>query len=195
MNQLLEKYNEFKSIINYTVEYEFDNGDTLCFKLKQVDFPHLIGLHKLIDIPVIRQFNDKTKKKISAKYIIARIKKGDILTDAIIRNSKYFPQIENRYEQFSKDNILTLSYTDVIVDFDPTLINSSLKAKYILFEQKDTHGYNHLCIAEDASCKKYTESFFYEPSDLYIRKQKTLKIRNVRIYDDKDVLYMEDTLL
>jgi len=195
MNKLLEKYDEFKSIINFTIEYEFENGDILCFKLKQVDFPHLIGLHKLIDIPIIRQFNDKKNKKIGAKYIIGRIKKEDKLTDDIIRNSKYFHKIQNRYEQFSKENILTLSYTDVIVDFDSSLINSTLNAKYILFEQKNKQGYNHLCIAEDLNCNKYTESFFYEQSDLYIRKQRTLKIRNVKIYDNKGDLYMEDTLL
>lgn len=51
--------------------------------MKPTDFPHLIGLHKLIDIPIIRQFNDKMNTVIGAKYIISRIKKEDLLTESI----------------------------------------------------------------------------------------------------------------
>ena len=194
MNQLLEKFNEYKSIVNYRMEYEFENGDIVDFKFKQTDFPHLLGLHKLIDIPVIRQFNDRNNVTVSAKFIISRIKKEEQLTENIIKNSIFFPDIQQRYEKFSKENILTLSYTDVIVDFDATLIKSNLRANYILYEQKDNYGYNHLCIAEDVKGKKYAESFFYNPADIYIRNQNTLKVRNVKIYDDKGNLYLEDIL-
>ena len=54
MNQLLEKFNEYKTFVNYKMVYEFENEDVLEFKFKQSDFPHLIGLHKLIDIPIIK---------------------------------------------------------------------------------------------------------------------------------------------
>ena len=64
MNPLLEKFNDYKMIVNYTMEYEFENGDKIEFKLKQADFPHLIGLNKLKDIPVIRQFNDKKIQRL-----------------------------------------------------------------------------------------------------------------------------------
>ena len=131
MNGLLEKFNEYKSIVNYQVEYEFDNGDTIEFKLKQTDFPHLIGLHKLIDIPVIRQFNDKKNVTVSARYILSRIKKEELLTESILKKSVYFPTIEQRYEKFSRENILTISYTDAIIDFNAKLIGSNLKANYI----------------------------------------------------------------
>lgn len=59
LNQLLDKLNEYKSIVNYRMEYIFEDDFAISFKLKQTDFPHLLGLHKRIDIPVIRQFNDK----------------------------------------------------------------------------------------------------------------------------------------
>ena len=51
MNELLEKFNEYKEISNYRIKYTLINGDVIDLKLKQTDFPHLIGLHKLIDIP------------------------------------------------------------------------------------------------------------------------------------------------
>ena len=192
MNRLLDKFNDYKSISNYRMEYEFENGDRIGFKLKQADFPHLIGLHKLRDIPIIRQFNDRNNPTVSAKFILSRIKKEELLTEDIIRGSSYFPEIEQRFEEFCKEKILSLSYTDAIVDFDATKIGSSLQASYVLFEKRET-GYNHLCIAEDSFSEKYAESFFYNPTDRYIRNQNIVKIRTVTIYDDKGSLYLKDT--
>lgn len=194
LNQLLDKFNEYKLIVNYHMEYIFADDSVISFKLKQTDFPHLLGLHKLIDIPVIRQFNDKNNRAISAKYIISKIKRQELITESIIRKSIYFPDIEVRFNSFSKENILTISYTDAIVDFNASLIGSNLKAKYILFEKKK-QGYNHLCIAEDGNDKKYAESFFYNSTDLYLRNQRIIKIKRIRIYDDSGKLYLEDSLL
>lgn len=175
------------------MEYIFENDLVISFKFKQTDFPHLLGLHKLIDIPVIRQFNDKKNLVVGAKYINSKIKRQELLTESIIKKSIYFPDIEIRFNNFSKENILTMSYTDVIIDFNASLIRSNLKAQYILFEEKEK-GYNHLCVAEDGSGKKYVESFFYNSTDLYVRNQKTLKVKCIRIYDNLGVLYMEDVL-
>lgn len=172
MNLLLEKFNNYKEIVNYRMEYEFENGDIIDFKFKQTDFPHLIGLHKLKDIPVIRQFNDKNNQTISARYILSRIKKEDLLTDRIIKNSIYFQEIEERYNRFDIQNILTLSYTDAIIDFEAAKIGSSLQSNYILFEEKGL-GYNHLCIAENSNTKRYAESFFII-KQIFILKIKTL---------------------
>lgn len=166
MNQLLDKFNEYKSIVNYRMEYIFEDDSVISFKLKQTDFPHLLGLHKLIDIPIIRQFNDKNNLVIGAKYINSKIKKQELLTENIIKRSIYFPDIEVRFNSFSKENILTMSYTDAIVDFNAFLIGSNLNAKYILFEKKN-QGYNHLCIAEDGNGKQYAESFFHVRSKTY----------------------------
>lgn len=193
MNRLLDKFNDYKSITNYCIEYILEDCSAIRFQLKQADFPHLIGLHKLIDIPVIRQFNDKKNKVVGAKYINSKIRKEELLTENIIRKSAYFPDIEFRFDHFCKENILTLSYSEVIIDFNASLIGSSLKAKYILFEQKG-EGYHHLCVAEDQTGKYYVESFFYQPTDLYLCKQKTMKIKSIKIYDKAGNLYFEDVL-
>lgn len=182
MNLLLEKYNEYKSINNYRMIYELDNDDIIDVKFDKNNFPHLIGLHKLIDIPVIRQFNDMSNKTVSAKYIISKIKKEHLLTDYTIRNSTYFSNIEDRYTNFNRNNFLSLSYSDAIVDFNPNLAGSSLKSDYILFD-KCKLGYNHMCIATDKSCNNYIESFFYEPSDKYLNKQKIVKVNKIIIFD------------
>ena len=191
MNLLLEKYNEYKSIVNYRMVYELDNDDVIDVKIYKNNFPHLIGLHKLIDIPVIRQFNDLNNKTVSAKYIISKIKKEDLLTDSIIRTSSHFANIEDRYNNFSKNNFLSLSYTDAIIDFNPNLIGSTLKSDYILYEQFN-EGYNHMCIATDKLCNNYAESFFYEPSNKYINRQTIVKVRKISILDNKGNEFVSD---
>ncbi len=74
MSGLLNKFYEFKSIVNYKFVYDLEDGQIVDFKIKQKDFPHLVGLHKLIDILIIRYFNDKNNQTVSAKYIISQIK-------------------------------------------------------------------------------------------------------------------------
>ena len=192
MNNLLQKYNEYKDITYFRIKYSLANGDVIDFKLKQTDFPHLIGLHKLIDIPIIGQFNDISNTTVSAKFLISKIKKESQLTEKIIKNSVYFPSIEKRYENFSKENILTLTYTDAIVNFNASLIGSKLLGDYILFENRQSQGYNYLSVAKDAKQKRYAESFFYNPTDIYIRNQTIEKVIKVEIYDKKGNLYLEE---
>ncbi len=165
MNLLYDKFLDYKQIANYRVEYELDNGISLSVKLELSAFPHLIGLHKL--------------------------------TDSSVRASQKFCDIEDRYNNFSKENLLSLSYTEAIVNFNPSKIGSTLKSDFILFERKDS-GYNHLCIATAvpfvySDC--YPESFFYRPNDMYIANQTIVKVREVRIYDQNNKIYLEDTLI
>lgn len=192
MNGLLEKFHEYKEITNYRIKYTLSNGDVIDFKLKQTDFPHLIGLHKLVDIPIIGQFNDISNTTVSAKFLISKIKKESQLTESIIKNSLYFSDIEQRYDNFSKENLLTLTYTDAIVNFNASLIGSKLHGDYILFESQKSQGYNYLSVAKDAQQKRYVESFFYSPTDLYIRNQNIVKVSKVEIYDKDGNLYLED---
>ncbi|SFO03660.1 hypothetical protein SAMN04487831_106130 [Pseudobutyrivibrio sp. UC1225] len=197
MNLLYDKLLDYKQIANYRVEYELDNGINLSVKLELSAFPHLIGLHKLTDMPIIRRFNDPNDKVVSAKYITQKIKQQKILTDSSVRASQKFCDIEERYNNFSKDNLLSLSYTEAIVNFNPSKIGSTLKSDFILFERKGA-GYNHLCIATAvpsvySDC--YPESFFYRSNDMYIANQTIVKVRKVKIYDQNGKIYIEDTLI
>jgi hypothetical protein len=197
MNSLYDKFLDYKQIANYRLEYELDNGLQLSVKLELSAFPHLIGLHKLTDIPIIRRFNDPNDKVVRAKYITQKIKQQKMLTENSIRSSQKFCDIEDRYNNFSKENLLSLSYTEAIVNFNPSKIGSTLKSEFILFEKKDA-GYNHLCIAtavpqEYTNC--YPESFFYRPNDMYIANQTIVKVRKIKIYDPNNKLYLEDTLI
>ena len=124
MNDLLQKYNDYIRLKNCRAEYMLSNGTIINVTYKEENFVHLLGLHKLIDIQLIQLFNDKNNKKVRAKYIISRIKKAKF-TDAMVKNSVFYKDIEERYENFSYDNLTTLNYTDAIINFNPSIINSN----------------------------------------------------------------------
>ena len=131
MNDLLQKYNDYIRLKNCRAEYMLSNGTIINVTYKEENFVHFLGLHKLIDIQLIQLFNDKNNKKVRAKYIISRIKKAKF-TDAMVKNSVFYKDIEERYENFSYDNLTTLTYTDAVINFNPAIIKSKIKSDYAI---------------------------------------------------------------
>lgn len=193
MDILLQKYKEYLRVKNCRVDYLLANGTTIDFTYKEENFIHLLGLHKLTDIQLIQLFNDKNNKVVQTKYIISRIKKG-LFTDAMVKASSFYSEIEDRYENFSYNNLTTLSYTDIIIDFDPTLINSKIKSTYLLYEKKANQSYNHLGLAFDSKSQtRYIETFFNDQSDNYIKGQMKEKIKGYTIYTPDNQIIVQDS--
>ena len=193
MNDLLQKYNDFLRLKNCRAEYLLSNGAMITFTYKEENFIHLLGLHKLIDIQLIQLFNDKNNKIVRTKYILSRIKKNTF-TDSTVKASIFYPKIADRYEAFSYDNLTTLTYTDAIINFDPTLIHSKITSDYLLFEEKPNHEYNHLCIAKDAkSNSRYIETFFHQTSDMYIKGQTIVKVKAFTLYTPDNRIIVTDS--
>lgn len=193
MNDLLAKYNEYIRLKNCRVEYLLTNGMIIDFTYKEENFVHLLGLHKLEDIQLIQLFNDKNNKKVQTKYIISRIKK-EKFTDAMVKASVFYQDIASRYENFSYESLTTLTYTDAIIDFNPSLINSKIKSDYLLFEEKKNSEYNHLGIAVDvATQKRYIETFFHQSSDMYIRGQQNVKVKSFTLYTPDNQIIVSDS--
>ena len=153
MSGLKAKFDDFSKITECKMHYEFCNGFLLDFQFKKTNFPHMIGLHKLKDSGVIQAYLGKAG---FANQLLSKIKKG-ALTEADIKSSKYFSQIKRRYEEFTLENLFSLSYTDVIINFDITKVQKSklTKTKFILFEKNSKNENRHLCIAGNQ-----TEGFF-----------------------------------
>ncbi len=193
MNVLLEKYNDYLRLVGCKIEYELEDGTILTVEYKKENFPHLIGLHKLQDIQLIQFWTDRSNKSVKLKDILKSIEK-EKLTDSKVNGSIFYKKIEKRYENFSYENLTTLNYTDAIINFNPTLVNSSMKSDYILFEEKPIVGeYNHLGIALDPnSGNRYFETFFHEYTDSYIKGQKIVKIKAFRIIDPEGNVLVED---
>ncbi|WP_461811445.1 hypothetical protein [Faecalimonas sp.] len=182
MDNLLKKYYDYIRLRNCRVEYLLSNGIIINFTYKEEYFIHLLGLHKLADVKLIQLFNDKNNKKIQTKYIISRIKKNKF-TEAMVKASVFFPDIESRYENFSYDNLISLTYTDAVINFNAGLIKSKIKSDYILFEKKDNNEYNHLCIAKDINTNsRYLETFFHQKTDMYIKGQTIVKVKGFTLY-------------
>lgn len=192
MNNLLKKYNDYMRLNNCTVEYEFCDGNKISFTYKEDNFLHLLGLHKLTDIQLIQFWLDRNNKTVKMDTVINKIIKMQF-TDTMVQQSFHYPKIKDRYEKFTYDNLTTLNYTDAVVDFDSTLINSKLKSKYILFEEKDFE-YNHMGIALDVmGGYRYVETFFHEPTDKYIAGQTIVKVKKFTLYDSNRNVIVEDS--
>lgn len=190
---LFHKYKDYIRLKNCRVEYLLSNGIIIDFKYKEENFIHLLGLHKLTDIQLIQLFNDKNNKKVQTKYIISRIKKGKF-TDSMVKASVFYPEIESRYENFSYNTLTTLTYTDAVINFNPTVINSKIKSDYLLFEQKPNNEYNHLGIAEDPNTRnRYIETFFHQSSDMYIQGQTVEKVKSFTLYTPDNQIIVTDS--
>lgn len=193
MDNLLQKYNEYMRLKNCRAEYMLSNGRIIDFTYKEENFIHLLGLHKLTDIQLIQMYNDKSNKKVQTKYVISRIKKNKF-TDAMIKASVFYKNIAERYDNFSYENLTTLTYTDAIVNFNPLLINSKIKSDYILFEEKANKEYNHLGIGIDPQTnKRYIETFFHQQSDMYIKNQTIEKVKSFILYSPDNKVIVTDS--
>ena len=193
MDGLLQKYNDYKRLKNCRAEYVLSNEMMIDFTYKEDNFIHLLGLHKLKDIQIIQMFNDKDYKKVQTSFIISRIKKS-LFTDAMVKSSVFYEEIAERYESFTYENLITLTYTDAVINFDPKRINSKIKSDYLLFEEKENHEYNHLGIAKDPiSNKRYIETFFHQSTDMYIQNQQLVKVKSFTLYSPDNQIIVTDS--
>ena len=192
MDKLLEKYNDYMRLENCRAQYKLVNEQYIEFYYQEENFAHLLGLHKLKDIQLIQFWQDKNNKSVKLKEVIRRIK-NSTFTDEMVTSSVFFPKIKERYDNFSYDNLTTLNYTDVIINFNPTIIKSKIKSDYLLFEKKNENEFNHLGIALDKkSRKRYVETFFNHPDAMYISGQKIVKVDSFTLYDAGGKIIVED---
>jgi len=192
MNKLLEKFNDLKKLNNYTFSYLLEDGSNITFKLSQYNYPHLLGLQKLEDIPIIGRFNDPNDKKIGAKIILSLIKK-EVITYETIANSAYYPKILERFEFLSSESMLSLSFNEVIVDFDRSILTTLLKSDYLLIEKKDL-GWLHLGLVISNGIY-VPETFFFDDTGYYQRGQKVIKVKEITIRDAHgNIVLFEDKI-
>lgn len=193
MNDLLQKYNDYMRLNGCKAEYELLDGTKLEVLYQEENFAHLLGLHKLKDIQLIQFWLDKSNKTVKLQTVIKRIK-NETFTDEMVKNSYFYPMIRNRYESFSYDNLTTLNYTDAVINFNPSLINSKIKSDYILFEERPKNEYNHMGIAMDNKTgTRYVETFFHQSTDMYIAGQKVVKVKKFTLYDSNDKVIVVDS--
>ncbi len=181
-------------LVGSRVEYELADYTVITATYREDNFPHLIGLHKLKDIQLIQFWLDRSNRTVKLVDVIKKIKNEEF-TDSDVTSSCFYAGISDRYNAFSYENLTTLNYTDAIIDFNPVLMGSSLKADYILFEERPGGEYNHMAIANDPLRGRYIESFFHEKSKNYINNQTVVPIRRFTLYDKNGELVVTDTFI
>ena len=192
MDKLLEKYNDYMRLENCRAVYALANRQSIEVSYKEENFAHLLGLHKLKDIQLVQFWQDKSNKTVKLKDVIRKIKNSSF-TDAMVQSSIFYPQIKERYESFSYENLTTLNYTDAVINFNPIIIKSKIKSDYLLFEENSKKEFKHLGIAIDKkSGKRYFETFFHHPNDMYIAGQKIVKVEHFTLYDASGKIIVED---
>ena len=193
MNGLKKKYLDYMRLENCKAEYELDDGTKIEVSYKEENFAHLLGLHKLKDIQLIQFWLDRTNKTVKLGTVLNRIK-NESFTESMLQKSNFYRDIQERYENFSYENLTTLNYTDAVVNFNPLIINSKIKSDYILFEEKENKEFNHMGIARDSETgSRYIETFFHEPSDKYVAGQKIVKVKKFTLFDANDNVIITDS--
>ncbi len=193
MDNLLKKYNDYMRLKDCKVVYDLSNNTHIEVIYAENNFAHLIGLHKLKDIQLIQFWQDKTNKSVKLSTVIKRIK-NSTFTENMVKASVFYPLIQERYENFNYNNLTTLNYTDAVVNFNPNIIHSKIKSDYLLFEQKENNSYNHLGIALDKKKGyRYFETFFREPTNMYLSNQTVVKINHFTLYDKNNNIIVTDS--
>ena len=189
MGKLLDKFNDFKKLNNFVFSYVLDNGTNISFKISQFNFAHLIGIHKLIDLPIVGKFNNPTDYSVTSK-VINKLIRNEVITEDVLKSSSHFCEIENRYNFLTSENLLSLSFNEVIINFNRTILRTILRSNYIFVESKNG-GYLHLGIVFDGRIY-VPETFFFDTTDYYKRNQTVIKIKKITITDSHNKIVLEE---
>lgn len=178
-DRLYETARVYESLLNNNYIYKLEDGRILDLSFTKGDFHHLIGLHKLKDIPIVNP-NRRSKSQIFKAIINKDIKYSDI------EASDYISDMYNRLTHFQ--DIKNLLFEKAIIDFDSNKLRSTkLKGDVLLYTKKLTE-YNILSILFKRNKKENTiihkdnrticntETFIVQHDDYYTRNQRVLKV-------------------
>lgn len=176
MDKLRELMMKYEELIGKNYCYELVNNSEIEVIFKEENFPHIIGLHKLLDIKELNRLNKKT---ISGKNIYKKLKQGKIKNELIL-SSYYYKTIENRFKYFFK--IEDLVFERVIYDFDRTKLRSKIKADLVLYTIED-ELYIQLFLVKNNKGYYVPMTFIVEYDDRYVRGQVYYNIKRLSIME------------
>lgn len=180
MDKLKECLIIFESMLGKDYYLSLENGLTIKVFFARKHFHHLLGLHKLIDIPPLVA----NKSKNTTTTIYNNIYNDRITYDQICK-SAFWSDISERFDYFS--NLNTLMFEKVIIDFDKNKVPSApkyiplIQAEYILYAT-DNNSYFHLCLGNSNNLC-YPETFIVQHDDYYVTGQIELKVNSLKVVD------------
>lgn len=174
ITKILEDYDK---LVKTQIVIPLNTGDTIRFTFNIQDLPHLLGLHYLVDIPVLFEYK---QGRISATDLYKAMKKGTLDTESF-EKSKYFQQIyTNRIQHFSSEMVMQIIKSKQLVKFNPERIkvfSSKLeKVDYMFWKQiQDRNGnYVYFGIGFTTSLERdmnFPNTFFLRADTQYIHGQ------------------------
>lgn len=174
MDKISGAIKTYEGLMNKKYIYELLNGDSLEVIFKKENFPHVIGLHKLVDINEFNRLNNKT---IKGNKVFKMVKNKDIEEEKIV-NSPNYEKIELRVDKFHKINELV--FNRVIYNFDRTKVRTTIKADLVLYTVEDGM-YIHLFLVKNKFGKYVPMTFIVETNDKYIKGQNDFAISKLSI--------------
>lgn len=149
-------------IIEFDIAFNADN------------FKHLVGLHKLTDIPLIQR---------GGNIIYRQILTGQTTLEDI-KKSYFFKDVEKRLDNFSEiKDVLTAK--KLMLKSSHGYFNS-IRADFLLTKRKSEYGYAHLFLGKDKDKDNFTfpVTFIIHPDNLYLinnpEKWTVLSIEEIR---------------
>lgn len=169
MGRLKDISVDFAQLCQYDYEYELSSGDIITLSMEKSNLPHLIGLHKLIDIDILRRLEEK---KVSGSEVYRKMKK-ETITDEEVFNSVHFNKISDRLKHIS--NLESLLFDRIILNFDKTKITTKIKSQILMYREIDGQ-YVHLALILSQSGTYFPETLLVQNDDYYINNQIELEV-------------------
>ncbi|MGL4335832.1 MAG: PBECR4 domain-containing protein [Turicibacter sp.] len=174
MGILKETIDSYDLLCKNDYIYHLSDGRELKIIFKKENFPHLLGLHKLLDIEILRKHSQKI---ISANSVYRDLKRG-LLTYTDVSNSVHFYEIENRFMYINE--LDSLLFDRIVLDFDKTKIATKITATILLYRKID-HKYVHLALVKAVDGSYVPQTLLVQGNRYYVDNQKELIITKLTI--------------
>lgn len=164
----------YNTLLNKRYYITLENGIAFEFYFTRRGFAHLLGIHKLKDIP---QFRNASNEKIFKDILSGKIKHNTL------KISKFYNKISDRIEHFERifDMLDITKSNKIIINFNKELVSDTkLDNTKFIFYKNESVGYSMLTIGKKLK-EYYPETFFYEESNRYINEQILFDIVDIRV--------------
>lgn len=198
MNIIKNIIKDYENLIKTKITIPLDDGDIIKFEFQPQDLPHLIGLHYLVDNPVLFEYS---QKRLSATDLYKGMCNGDVDTDEFEKSSYFEEMYQNRIKYFSSAMILDIISARQIVKFDPKKIKvftTKLDRLDYMFwklikDESNNYGYFGIgfMATGNKSDRNYPNTFFFRSDNQYICNQESVIPTSLMIIDKMKKVTLE----
>lgn len=180
---ILECLRIYDTLLNKIFILHIEDGLRIELTFTKNNFKHLLGLHKLSDVKLLKRKGQ----------VIYNLISDNTITNELISKSIYYDKIEERFLYFYL--IPELLQSKIIIEFNSSICpfrkySTKLNTDYILYKNMlESNTVAHLTLSQYGSyentVKCYPETFFVDHSKTYISGQKLLDVLSVEVIDLK----------